>query len=58
MPQAGRALHFCLNAKTKQKNQGSQINLIIIFTKPKFGRVIFEPSSQLPGLTKVLFQFN
>jgi hypothetical protein len=57
-PLAGWALHFCLDAKTKQKNQGSQINTILIFTKPKCGRVIFERSSQLPGLTKVLFQLK
>jgi hypothetical protein len=57
-PIAGWALHFCLNAKTKQKNQGSQINTILIFTKPKCGRVILEQSSKLPGLTKVLLHLK
>lgn len=55
-PQAGWTLHFWLDPKTKQKNQGSRENGIHLFAMPKFGRVIFEPSSHLPGLTKASLQ--
>ena len=55
-PQAGWALHFWLDPKTKQKDQGSLKNRLRLFAMPKCGWVIFEQSSQLPSLTKALLQ--
>jgi hypothetical protein len=46
-----RLLLFLLDEKSKQKNQGCLKKVIDIFTVTKFGRVISETSSELPGLT-------
>ena len=57
-PRAGRALHFWLDPKTKQKGQGIIKKIMILIAIPKCGRVIFEQVLSFPILLRHCFNSN